>query len=133
MGLGVVNCITLTPLCVVAGIWQMIAAFIVISAEAPCCCMFVEFVQRYSAWVESRAHWQKAVFYVVISLPAIIMCAGMSTIFGSGLIFLCGILYGLMALGKKGSREDMIAAAHTSTRPGNMKDVLVDGASLSPA
>ncbi|KAK3868722.1 hypothetical protein Pcinc_025890 [Petrolisthes cinctipes] len=101
MGLGVVNAITFSPLCLVASIWQMLAAFIVISAEAPCCCMFVEFVQRYSMWVESRPHWQKAVFYIIIALPAIVMCPRLSTIFGSGLIFLCGVLYGMMALGRK--------------------------------
>lgn len=122
--LGVMSCITIYPMCIVAGIWQMLAAFIVISAEAPCCCMFVEFVQKYSSWVETRPHWQKAVFYVVISLPAFVMCQGLSIIFGSGLIFLCGVLYGLMALGKKGSREDMIATAQGSTRSG--KDILVD-------
>lgn len=123
--LGVFTCITVYPGCIVAGIWQMCAGFIVISAEAPCCCMFVEFVQRYSTWVETRPHWQKAVFYVILALPAIILCPGLSTIFGSGLIFACGVLYGLMALGKKGSRDDMIAAAQGSTRSG--KDILVDG------
>ncbi|XP_068244760.1 calcium channel flower-like isoform X2 [Palaemon carinicauda] len=122
--LGVFNCITVYPLCIVAGIWQMMAAFIVISAEAPCCCMFVEFVQKYSNWVETRPHWQKAAFYVIISLPAIIMCPGLSTVFGSGLIFVTGVLYGLMALGRKGSRDDMIAAAQGSVRSG--KDILVD-------
>ncbi|XP_047502772.1 calcium channel flower-like isoform X3 [Penaeus chinensis] len=125
MGLGVFTCVTFSPICVVAGIWQMLAAFIVISAEAPCCCMFVDFVQQYSMWVEGRPHWQKAVFYIVIALPAVILCPGLSTIFGSGLIFLSGVLYGLMTLGKKGSREDMMAAAQ-STSPVNMKDILVD-------
>ncbi|KAK8725256.1 hypothetical protein OTU49_010781 [Cherax quadricarinatus] len=133
MGLGVFNCLTITPMCIVAGIWQMLAAFIVISAEAPCCCMFIDFVQQYSTWVEGRQHWQKAAFYIILALPAVIMCPGLATIFGSGLIFLCGVLYGMMALGKKGSRDDMIAAAQNSTRPGNMKDPLVDGASPTPA
>ncbi|XP_047502767.1 calcium channel flower-like isoform X1 [Penaeus chinensis] len=127
MGLGVFTCVTFSPICVVAGIWQMLAAFIVISAEAPCCCMFVDFVQQYSMWVEGRPHWQKAVFYIVIALPAVILCPGLSTIFGSGLIFLSGVLYGLMTLGKKGSREDMIAAAQQNTGPVNSQSaILVD-------
>ncbi|KAK8389626.1 hypothetical protein O3P69_008962 [Scylla paramamosain] len=133
LGLGLFNCITLSAFCVVAGIWQMVAAFIVISAEAPCCCMFVEFVQRYSMWVDTRPYWQKSVFYVVLAIPPFIMCITVSIILGSGLIFLCGVLYGLMALGKKGSREDMIAAAQNSGRPGGMKDNLVDGGSSPPA
>lgn len=133
MGLGVFSCITVYPMCIVAGIWQMVAAFIVISAEAPCCCMFVEFVQRYSMWVDSRPHWQKAALYIFLAIPPVIMCISVSTFLGSGLIFLCGVLYGLMGLGKKGSREDMIAAAQNSGRPGGMKDNLVDGGSSPPA
>ncbi|XP_045103301.1 calcium channel flower-like isoform X2 [Portunus trituberculatus] len=133
LGLGLFNCISFSAWCIVGGIWQMVAAFIVISAEAPCCCMFVDFVQRYSMWVDSRPHWQKSVFYVVLAIPPFTMCFSVSIFLGSGLIFLCGVLYGLMALGKKGSREDMIAAAQNSGRPGGMKDNLVDGGSSPPA
>ncbi|XP_076036779.1 calcium channel flower isoform X2 [Oratosquilla oratoria] len=133
MILGVVTTITIYPICIVAGIWQVIAGFIVVSAEAPFCCMFVDFVQQYSKWVEERPHWQKAVLYVVMSLPAVILCPGLSTVFGSGLIFITGVLYGMMALGRKASRDDMIAAAQNSTRPGNMKDVLVDSEAQVPS
>ncbi|XP_050705542.1 calcium channel flower-like [Eriocheir sinensis] len=133
LGLGLFNCISLSAFCIVAGIWQMLAAFIVISAEAPCCCMFIDFVQRYSVWVDARPHWQKAVLYIGLSIPSFIMCISVSVILGSGLIFLCGLLYGMMALGKKGSREDMIAAAQNSGRPGGMKDNLGDGGSSPPA
>lgn len=95
--------------------------------------MFIDFVQRYSVWVDARPHWQKAVLYIGLSIPSFIMCISVSVILGSGLIFLCGLLYGMMALGKKGSREDMIAAAQNSGRPGGMKDNLVDGGSSPPA
>ncbi|KAG0729024.1 Calcium channel flower [Chionoecetes opilio] len=101
LGLGLFNCISFSAWCIVAGIWQMVAAFVVISAEAPCCCMFVEFVQRYSMWVDSRPSWQKAALYISVAIPPFIMCISVSIILGSGLIFLCGVLYGLMALGKK--------------------------------
>lgn len=36
-----------------------------------------------------------------IGIPAIFMCPGLSTLMGSGLIFGTGIVYGMMALGKK--------------------------------
>jgi len=128
MGLGVFNCIGFSAICIVAGIWQVLAGFIVVSAEAPFCCMFIEFVAAYSQWVDARPPWQKGAMYVVISLPAFIMCRSVSTFFGSGLIFLSGVLYGMMALGKKAPRSDMMATAQASQAPasGNIKDVLVD-------
>jgi hypothetical protein len=34
-------------------------------------------------------------------MPAVIFCVSFSTILGSGMIFLTGIVYGMMALGRK--------------------------------
>lgn len=36
-----------------------------------------------------------------LAIPPMAMCFSVSTIFGSGLIFATGVLYGLMGLGKK--------------------------------
>ena len=36
-----------------------------------------------------------------LSIPGIVMCQSVSIFFGSGLIFVTGVLYGMMALGKK--------------------------------
>ncbi|XP_018026743.1 calcium channel flower-like isoform X2 [Hyalella azteca] len=128
MGLGFFNCLTFSAWCLVAGIYQLFAGFIVVSAEAPCCCMFIDFVQRYSKFVEERPQWQKAALYIVLSLPGIIMCQSVSIFFGSGFIFLTGVLYGMMALGRKGSRNDMLAAAQASGPVGatGMKSSLVN-------
>jgi len=43
------------------------------------------------------------------------MCTGLSTLVGSGLIFLTSVVYGLMVLGPKASRDDMAATAQGST------------------
>lgn len=101
-----------------SGLWQMIAGFLVIVCEAPCCCLFVDFVQSLSDWVDRRPYWNRALAYVVMSIPAIILYPSMSSIFGSGLIFSTGVLYGMMALGKKATAEEMVAAAVTET-PGD--------------
>jgi hypothetical protein len=39
--------------------------------------------------------------YFRISLPAMFLCAGLSTFLGSAMLFATGVVYGLMALGKK--------------------------------
>jgi hypothetical protein len=39
------------------------------------------------------------------------MCFCFGTIIGSGLVFATAVVYGVQVMGKKGSREDMAAAA----------------------
>ncbi|XP_063922474.1 calcium channel flower isoform X2 [Zophobas morio] len=112
--LGVWNCVAIlvgSATALIAGMWQILAAFGVLCCEAPCCCMFVDHVQRLSEWVDKRPYWNRALGYVIISIPPIILSPGLATIFGSGLIFTTGVIYGMMALGRKASRQDMAAAA----------------------
>ncbi|XP_026323247.1 calcium channel flower [Hyposmocoma kahamanoa] len=112
---GLLNCTGIFLLqagCVIAGIWQMFAGFIVMVCEAPCCCFFIDYVQTLSDKVESRPYWNKAALYIGVSLPPFFLCfLSFSTWIGSGLIFATGIIYGMMALGKKGSIEDMRSSA----------------------
>jgi len=108
------NClsiITFSISCLLSGMWQIVAGFIVLSVEAPCCCMFIDHVQQISDKVEARPYWNRAAAYVILAIPAILLCPGLASIFGSGLIFATGVIYGMMSLGKKGSREDMAAMA----------------------
>ncbi|XP_045761671.1 calcium channel flower isoform X1 [Maniola jurtina] len=113
--LGLLNCtgiIFLNVSCLIAGIWQMLAGFLVIVCEAPCCCFFIDYVQVLSDKVESRPYWNKAALYMGLALPPFFLCFfALSTWFGSGLIFATGIVYGMMALGKKASIDDMRTSA----------------------
>ncbi|CAB3248122.1 unnamed protein product [Arctia plantaginis] len=113
--LGLINCLSIVLLnisCLIAGIWQMLAGFVVIVCEAPCCCFFVDYVQTLSDKVETRPYWNKAVLYIALAIPPFCLCfLSMSTWFGSGLIFATGIIYGMMALGKKASIDDMRTSA----------------------
>jgi len=107
----VTSVITISPICIVAGIWQMLAGFALILVEAPFCCFFVPGVQGMAAKLEERPLWQKGALYLIISLPPVIMCFGLDTFLGSGLVFATAVVYGMQVMGKKGSREDMAAAA----------------------
>ncbi|XP_032530032.1 calcium channel flower isoform X2 [Danaus plexippus] len=128
--LGLLNCITILPfnvLCIPAGVWQMLAGFIVMVCEAPCCCFFIDYIQVLSDKVESRPYWQKGALYIGLALPPFFLCLlSVSTFLGSGLIFATGVVYGMMGVGKKGSRDDMAAmAAGGSTPPGPPQDSTV--------
>nr|XP_026490468.1 calcium channel flower isoform X1 [Vanessa tameamea] len=98
--------------CLIAGVWQMLAGFIVIVCEAPCCCFFIDYVQTLSDRIETRPYWNKAALYIGLALPPFFMCFfSVSTWLGSGMIFGTGIIYGMMALGKKASIDDMRTSA----------------------
>lgn len=103
--------------CLLGGVWQMLAGFIVIVVEAPCCCMFIDFVQTLSEWVDKRPYWNRGAFYVAIALPPIFLCFGLSSLFGSGLIFGTGVIYGFMSIGKKATAEEMRTNAIQETTP----------------
>ncbi|KAK6619357.1 hypothetical protein RUM44_003739 [Polyplax serrata] len=114
--LGVWNCVGIisgSVDCLLAGVWQMMAGFFVIVVEAPCCCIFIDFVHTFSEWVDKRPYWNRGLFYLIAAVPPLLLCFSFSSLIGSGLIFLTGVIYGFMALGKKGSQEDMAAMAAT--------------------
>ena len=103
----------LLPLCIVAGMWQLLVGSCLIAIEAPWCCPCVS-AQTLSSWFEGKPVWRKALLYLILSVPPIVMCFGSTTIFGSGFIFICSVIYGTQLIGKKASREDMAAAARGS-------------------
>jgi len=111
LALGLFACITLHAACLAAGLIQMLLGFLILTLEAPCCCLFLDFIERISHFSETRPYWQKALLYCLVSPIPIVMCIEVSTFFGAGLIFVTGILYGMMALGKKADRSEMMARA----------------------
>ncbi|XP_043201575.1 calcium channel flower-like isoform X2 [Amphibalanus amphitrite] len=117
IGLGAFNCVTVTPLYLLAGIWQIMAGFLVTVLEAPFLCMFIDFVQNLSKKMENASAFFKGGLYIAIAIPAVLMCQTASIIIGSGLIFSAGVLNGLMALGKKASREEMLGNAASDKVP----------------
>ncbi|XP_034133842.1 calcium channel flower isoform X2 [Drosophila guanche] len=112
----VLSIITLSVSCLVAGIIQMIAGFIVMVLEAPCCFVCIEQVNGIADKVDAKPMYFRAGLYCALAVPPIFMCFGLASLFGSGLIFATGAVYAMMALGKKASREDMAAAATSPTQ-----------------
>ncbi|XP_059607475.1 calcium channel flower isoform X2 [Phlebotomus argentipes] len=120
--------------CLISGILQVCAGLLVMVVEAPCCCMFVDFVQKIADLADSKPHYYRAGVYCAIAIPPIIICPGLGSIFGCGLIFGTGVLYGMMSLGKKASLQEMrnAAVASDNSRPiqttSGMRSNLVDNA-----
>ncbi|CAL4186487.1 unnamed protein product, partial [Meganyctiphanes norvegica] len=121
-----VGCVTLFKF-VAYGLLKL-AGFIVVSAEAPFCCMFVEFVAAYSQWVDQRPNWQKGAMYVVTVTDSYKLLRLITSLFVSQLLIVLNIAKGTQRLKRRAPRSDMMATAQATQAPasGNIKDVLVD-------
>ncbi|CAL1261241.1 unnamed protein product [Larinioides sclopetarius] len=114
LALGAMACLTITPRCLLAGIVQMLCGVLVALIEAPFLCMFLDFAQIPSAYFDGKPPWLRGLLYIVISIIPVSLCAGISTLFGSGLIFVTGSLYGLTSLRRKAPVQDMRMQASSS-------------------
>lgn len=115
---GLYNCISILFAdvgCLVGGILEILAGFVVLGIEAPCCFIFIDHVQQIAEKADQRPYWNRAALYCIIALPPVILCFGLGSLFGCGLIFVTGMIYGMMSLGKKASFAEMRAAAAAAT------------------
>ncbi|GIX85468.1 calcium channel flower [Caerostris extrusa] len=67
-----------------------------------------------SAYFDGKPPWLRGLLYILISIIPISLFAGLSTLFGSGLIFVTGSLYGLTSLRRKAPVQDMRMQASSS-------------------
>ncbi|XP_022242732.1 calcium channel flower-like isoform X4 [Limulus polyphemus] len=111
IGIGAWACFTITARCLMAGILQMLLGVVVALIEVPCFCAFLDFAQNPYNYFEKRPYWHKALLYVILSAFIMVLCGELSTFVGSGLVFVTGSLYGIMALGKKASKDEMMMKA----------------------
>ncbi|XP_015916053.1 calcium channel flower [Parasteatoda tepidariorum] len=115
LALGAMACITLTPRCLLAGILQMLIGVLVALIEAPFLCMFLDFAQIPSAYFDSKPTWLRGLLYIFLAIWPLSLCVGLSTFFGSGLVFLTGSMYGLLSLKRKAPLQgDMRMQASSS-------------------
>ncbi|XP_068562746.1 calcium channel flower homolog isoform X1 [Cebidichthys violaceus] len=99
---GVWNCVTVNPLNIAAGVWMVLNAFVLFLCEVPFCCQFIEFANAVAARADKFKPWQKAFFYCGMALFPVFLSFSFTTLFGNGIAFATGVLYGLASLGKKG-------------------------------
>jgi len=119
---GVMVILSPFPTCIIAGVWQVCAGFIMIVCEAPFCCSFIGFVRNFSDMIENRPPWQKTILYVVIALPPLFLCLGFSSLLGSCMLGGTGVLYGMQVFGKKGGQSPPAAQANTEPDEKNILD-----------
>nr|CAB3227386.1 calcium channel flower homolog [Phallusia mammillata] len=107
----------LHPICILSGCLMLGICCIMILLEAPFCCSFFESTKSISNWLTGRAYWQKGLLYIVVSIVPVAVCPGVTTFVGCVPPFATGVIYGLMSLGKKADRSEMMANARGGSTP----------------
>ncbi|KAF7995769.1 hypothetical protein HCN44_006876 [Aphidius gifuensis] len=129
---GAFSCLTIIVASIpgfLSGVTLIIAGLVVLTGEAPCCCIFLDFVQTLSNIIEKRPYWNRAVLYCGLAVLPLFLDFSFGKFLASGLIFGTGVLYGMMSIGKKASIDEMRSAAVDSTIPtSSMKGNLVENA-----
>lgn len=99
-----VNSISLfSPMCIIAGVLQLIAAICVLAIEAPTFVSFIRFAQPIGYIFENRPAWIKFVLYLALAIiPCLFNCFGLSFLlaFVSAMAIAC--VYGALLIGPKG-------------------------------
>ncbi|XP_061427686.1 calcium channel flower homolog [Lethenteron reissneri] len=109
---GLWSCITVSPLTLLAGIFMMLTAAVLLLCEAPFCCQFVEFANVVAARADRLKPWHKGLVYCILALVPVFLSAGLTTILGNAIVFGTGVLYGLASLGRKGDAVSYARLQH---------------------
>lgn len=107
--------ITFNVYCVVGSILQIVVGFVVLALEATCCFTYIDHVTQTASWMREKPLYYKAGLYCAIVVLPMLMCFGISSLFSYALVFASGVLYGVVALGKKASLEDMRQTARSTS------------------
>lgn len=114
---GLISLFSFSTKCIVAGALLAVEGFAVTLIEAPCFCIFLEFSSIPSAFFDSKAHYVRAVVYLMFSIIPFMFCVGFALFLGCGLMLITSGLYLMKSLGRKASRQEMQANAMLSTSP----------------
>jgi len=104
----------LTPTAIFGGIVQIGLGFLIFVLEATFVCRTVSFAQPVITRMDKIRFWHRGALYCGLSMIAFICLAKVKPLGAiASLItpFATGVLYGLMSLGRKADREQMLQSA----------------------
>jgi len=101
--LGVIAAISVYPSCIIAGILEIFSGLVLLAFEAPFLVRGLTIFGRIAGFWEHRPQWFKVALYAVLGIVPLLLCTGFSVIIGCIGIIITAILYGMAAVGRKGS------------------------------
>lgn len=105
----------LQPLNIVTGSLMVVNGILLLIFEAPVCCQFIEQTKSIAGWIDRRKYWQKGIIYLVMAVIPLIPSRSVTSFLGCVPVFATGVFYGLLSLGKKADRGEMMANAQSSS------------------
>merc|ERR1719427_375557 len=82
--------------------------------EAPVCCGFFEGTKKIASWIDGRKYWQKGIIYLIMAVIPLIPSRSLTSFLGCVPVFATGVFYGLLSLGKKADRSEMMTNAQVT-------------------
>ncbi|RWS28912.1 calcium channel flower-like protein [Leptotrombidium deliense] len=117
--MGLITLISVFPSCIISGVIQLLAAIAAFAIEAPAIVSFLRFAAPIGMFFDNKPAWMKAVFYLVISIiPSFFGCPGFAIYIGVVAGIALAIIYGLLILGPKASRDQMKFQAGSAAAAG---------------
>jgi len=104
----------INPLCIISACLMILNGALLLLFEAPVCCSFVESAKKVGAWIEKRRYWHKGIIYIILAALPIIPYRNLTIIFGCVPVFATGTFYGMLSLGKKADRNEMMTNAESN-------------------
>jgi len=111
---------TITPLEVFQGVVCLFLATVMFLFEATIVCAGVSFMQRFMGLVDKVRHWHKAALYGGLCIIAVCLQFSFSILFWMLVPFASATLYGMVALGRKADRQEMMSTARGTSTPSNV-------------
>ncbi|XP_055355258.1 calcium channel flower-like [Paramacrobiotus metropolitanus] len=101
--------ITLSVGCVIGGVLQIVFGLTMLAFEAPFLVRGLTAFGRIAAFWEHKPQWYKVILYAAMGILPLIICGfATNNILASLGIIITAVLYGMAAVGRKGSGAQMV-------------------------
>lgn len=95
---GFIGLISLSIWAIISGVLQIIAGVLILTVEAPNVFSKVGFMAIFDEKIGKRPFWVRAIFYVLVMIPALIFDSDWESVTCFVLIVLIAVLYAIMSL-----------------------------------
>merc|ERR1712048_288433 len=109
-----------SPIRILQGALCLFLATVMFLFEATIVCSGVTFMQRFMHLVGKIKHWHKAALYGGLCIVIVCVQFSISMLLWMLVPFASATLYGMVALGRKADRQDMMQAARGTSTPSNV-------------
>ncbi|KAI6649280.1 Calcium channel flower-like protein isoform X1 [Oopsacas minuta] len=106
---GIVRVISITPLCLVAGLYLILFGLVTFLMEAPIILTFLPTAAPLLGCINKYLRpWVRCIFYIIVLIPPVAMCPTISVILAALLWFVTFSLNAVLVIGAKGKDRNIV-------------------------